>query len=185
MGGHHPRHAAPETGHMRRMAAAVIGPIGVLTLAAMIWLWPSQPVTDPEESGAAQQSRGEVLAINKVQCPENLPDDVNGCGTAEVRISAGTDKERQLETTLPNGPGAPQLGVGDDAVLIETDTPDGTAYAIVDHQRSRELWILAGAFALAVIAFGRWRGVAALGGLAVTFALLLLLLLRRPGHPRR
>lgn len=62
--------------------------------------------------------------------------------------------------------------MGDDVVLIETDTPDGTVYAIVDHQRSRELWILAGAFALAVIAFGRWRGVAALGGLAVTFALL-------------
>lgn len=33
---------------------------------------------------------------------------------------------------------------------------------------------LAAAFALAVIAFGRWRGVAALGGLGVTFAVLVL-----------
>jgi uncharacterized membrane protein len=35
------------------------------------------------------------------------------------------------------------------------------------------LWLLGAAFALAVIAFGRWRGLSALAGLAVTFAVLL------------
>jgi len=47
-------------------------------------------------------------------------------------------------------------------------------YSIVDHQRATELWVLAAAFVLALIAFGRWRGFSALVGLAVTFALLLL-----------
>lgn len=111
MGGHHPRHAAPETGHMRRLSAAVIAPIGLLTLAAMIWLWPSQSVTVPEESGAAQQSRGEVLALNKVQCPESLPDNVNGCGTAKVRISEGRDKETARDNPAQR-PRCPRTGRG-------------------------------------------------------------------------
>ncbi|MEO5666415.1 MAG: hypothetical protein ABIR39_24345, partial [Nocardioides sp.] len=41
IGGHHARHAAPESRQMRRIALAVIAPIAVVTLAAMIWLWPS------------------------------------------------------------------------------------------------------------------------------------------------
>ena len=35
------------------------------------------------------------------------------------------------------------------------------------------MWILAGAFVLAVVAFGRWRGVTSLLGLALTFVILL------------
>lgn len=158
---------------MRRIALAVITPIAVVTLAAMIWLWPSDGVAAPEQSGAAEQINGEVTGVQVEPCSEPLPDDVNGCGTAQVRVTDGAEKDQQIETLLPNGPGAPEVAEGDDVVLIETTNPDGTIYSIVDHQRGRELWILAAAFALAVIAFGRWRGVAALGGLAVTFALLL------------
>jgi uncharacterized membrane protein len=47
-------------------------------------------------------------------------------------------------------------------------------YQIIDHQRGSRLWMLTAAFALAVIGFGRWRGLTALAGLAVTFAVLLL-----------
>lgn len=46
-------------------------------------------------------------------------------------------------------------------------------YGIVDHQRGPQLWVLAAAFALVVVAFGRWCGVTAIAGLGATFALLL------------
>ena len=48
------------------------------------------------------------------------------------------------------------------------------SHHIVDHDREMPLWILGIAFALAVVAFGRWRGVLALVGLAATFVVLLL-----------
>jgi uncharacterized membrane protein len=54
------------------------------------------------------------------------------------------------------------------------DSPIGSAYQIIDHQRGTQLWLLVAAFALAVIAFGRWRGLFALVGLAITFGVLLL-----------
>ncbi|HET8960654.1 YibE/F family protein [Nocardioides sp.] len=173
MGAHHPRHAAPESGQLRRIAVAVVAPIAAITLAAMIWLWPADGITVPEQSGSADQVSGQVTAIDQQPCPEDLPDDVNGCGTAQVRVTAGTDEGREVTTPLPNGPGAPKIAEGDEVVLIQTTSPDGDAYAIVDHQRGNELWILVAAFVLALVAFGRWRGVTALAGLAATFALLL------------
>ena len=172
MGAHHPRHAAPETMRMRRLATAVIAPIAVITLAALVWLWPSEQIAVPDPSGAPEQLNGEVVAIVDEPCAEALPGEVNGCGTAQVLVAPGTDEAQEVETSLPNGPGAPEIDEGDDVVLIESPGPDGTVYSIVDHRRASGLWILAIAFTLAVIAFGRWRGVAALAGLAVTFALL-------------
>ena len=173
MGAHHPRHAAAETGQLRRVAVAVIAPIALVTLVAMIWLWPSDGVSLSGQSGAAEQFSGEVTAINQQECPEKLADEVNGCGSAEVRVTTGADEGQEITTPLPNGPGAPKIAEGDDVVLIQTTSPDGEVYSIVDHQRASELWILVAAFVLALVAFGRWRGVTALAGLAATFALLL------------
>lgn len=172
MGSHHGRHAAPETRRMRRVALAVIAPIAVVTGVALVWLWPTGGVDVPQQYAAAEQLTGEVVALDRQRCREKLSDDVNGCGTAEVRLTAGSGADGEVEVPLPNGPGAPEIAAGDHVVLIVTVGPDGESYAIVDHQRGSGLWVVVAAFALAVVAFGRWRGVAALAGLAVTFALL-------------
>lgn len=173
MGAHHPRQDAPETGRMRRLALAVIVPIAVLTLAAMVWLWPTEGVPAPEQQGGAEELAGQVTAIQSEECVEELPDDVNGCGTATVRVAGGAEDGDDLEVPLPNGTGAPEVAEGDDVVLVRTG-PDGETYSIVDQQRGTGLVVLVAAFALALVAFGRWRGLAALAGLGVTFALLLL-----------
>jgi uncharacterized membrane protein len=175
MGAHHPRHAASgKNRQLRRLAVMVIAPIVMITLAALIWLWPSDDVAAPEQSASAAQSSGEVTSIAKEQCLANHADDVNGCGTATVSVTAGPDEGEEIAVLLPNGPGAPKIAEGDEVVLIKTTTPDGTTYSIVDHQRGDELWILAAAFVLALVGFAGWRGITALGGLAATFALLLL-----------
>jgi len=168
---------------MRIMALAVIVPTALVTLLALIWLWPpSSNVAD--QSGRADQSLGVVTSIAKKECPQPvageqpLPDgvtlDVNGCGTAQVKVSDGADQGLDVVVELPNGPGAPKIAQGDKVILVMTDAPEGARYDIVDHQRSTGLWLLGIAFAAAVLAFGRWRGLSALVGLAVTFALLLL-----------
>lgn len=172
MGAHHPRHAASETGRTPRAAWWVIVPIALLTLGAMAWLWPSGDAAAGQQT-SAQQYDGTITAVEREQCPEQLPDEVNGCGSAQVRLADGTGSERDVEAPLPNGAGAPEVAEGDDVVLIRTTSPDGQVYSIVDHQRGTRLWALAAAFVLALVAFGRWRGLTALAGLAVTFALLL------------
>jgi uncharacterized membrane protein len=100
------------------------------------------------------------------------------CGTVDVRLTDGNQRGKTISTELPNGPGAPKVAQGDTVVMLYLpDSLSGNDYQIVDHKRDTPLWIIVGAFVLAVIAFGRWRGVAALAGLAVTFAVLLLFII--------
>jgi uncharacterized membrane protein len=158
---------------MRHLALAVIAPIAVVTLAAMVWLWPPG-VSAPEQAGAAEQFNGEITSIDREECRGTIEDDVNGCGKAQVRVTSGPEADQEVETPLPNGPGAPRIDEGDGVVLITSESPEGEMYSIVDHQRAIELWVLTAAFVLALVAFGRWRGFSALAGLAVTFAVLVL-----------
>jgi uncharacterized membrane protein len=97
------------------------------------------------------------------------------CGKVVLRLTDGPDAAKEVVTDIPNGPGAPTVHTGDQVVVIHTpDALSGGPYQIIDHQRGTRLVLLVLAFALAVIAFGRWRGLSALAGLGVTFAVLLL-----------
>ena len=171
MGGQHAHQRAPETRRMRRLAIAVVVPVTALTIAALVALWPGQR-PEPTRS-AADEVAAEVLQVDRQPCEQRLSDDVNGCGTALVEGDLDGQGPRTLEVPLPNGPGAPEVQEGDDVVLVGVEGPDGTTYAIVDHQRGQGLLVLCTAFVLALLAFGRWRGLSALVGLAVTFVVLL------------
>lgn len=174
MGAHHPRHAAaPGGGTLHRLAVAVVAPLAVATLVALVWLWPSQDLPGRTGPSALPQSYADVTAVEREECAEQPTDDVNGCGTAQLRVTSGAGEGETVEAALPNGPGAPEVDQGDHVVIIETEGPDGSTWSVVDHQRASGLWVLVAAFVLALVAFGRWRGVTALVGLAVTFLLLL------------
>lgn len=173
MGGHHRRHAAAPTSSLRRAAVLVIAPVAVLTLLAMVWLWPDREVSVPVPADAPTELDGEVLTVDREPCTEKLDDEVNGCGTTRVRVTEGADSG-EVTAPLPNGPGAPRIAEGDAVQVVRSSGPDGPVYAVVDHQRSTGLLVVGAAFVLAVVAFGRWRGVSALAGLAVTFGVLLL-----------
>lgn len=167
--GHDARHRAPEPRRLRLVAFAVIAPIALLTLAALGWLWPHGDV-DSGRVASAAEVEGRVLSIERTPCAQDLPDEVNGCGTATVRLEGTAEG---VVVDLPNGSGAPRVAEGDRVVVVLNDTPDGESYTIVDHQRGTGLRVLAAAFVAALLAFGRWQGVTALVGLGVTFGVLL------------
>lgn len=169
---HSHRAAGRHEGTPLRVAVAMVAAVGVITLAAMVWLWPTSTPTTGLETGSAEQFDATVVEIQRETCPEELPDDVNGCGTVQLSMDE-PEGEKALEAPLPNGAGAPTVQVGDHVVVVSGSTPDGEVLTIVDHQRSTGLWVVAGAFVLALLAFGRWRGFTALLGLGVTFAVLL------------
>ena len=164
------------------MVAAMI-PMIIATGVALLVLWPD-PVARPAATENAPRHTGTVTAVRVETCPAVQPDQqtpsglvVTRCGTVDVRVDDGPDAGRTVVTTMPGGPGAPVVDIGDDVVLLVlTDPTDPTKsrYSIIDHQRGQTLWILTIVFALGIIAFGRWRGLAALVGLAVSFAVLLL-----------
>ncbi|MFP3965066.1 YibE/F family protein [Actinomadura fulvescens] len=177
----------PESPRSVRVAVlAVIVPVAVATLAAVLFLWPDQPKVPGTEP--LKELTGTVVGVELKPCPKPepgtdedgagarraAPTDPRRCGDAKVKLTSGDEAGRVVVAPLPSDPGSQRYSAGDDVELVHlADSPDGIAYQLSDHQRSGALWLIGAAFALAVIAFGRWRGVTALIGLAITFVLLL------------
>ena len=94
-------------------------------------------------------------------------------------MADGPRAGRDLVQLVPVEPSTPRFGVGDPVVLSWSggDPDDPGSYQVVDFQRSGSLWWLAGLFAAAVLALGRWRGLAALAALGLSFVVLLLFVL--------
>lgn len=168
--GHHKHTASAESDprRLRRLAVLLMAPIAVVTIAAMVALWPSGDFRGDRET-AADEINGTVQTVQESTCDAEVTDPDPRCGTATVLL----DDDRTVGVELPTGPGAPRVGEGDAVVLLFDDGPDGEFYSIVDQQRSIGLWVGLLAFAFALFAFGRWRGLTALVGLGVTFLVLL------------
>jgi uncharacterized membrane protein len=163
--------------------AAVLVPAGIVTLVAMIALWPGS-LQYPAHSLTGQggvRGEGTVVSVTTRDCPTAADaQQLNGvtpqCGSAVVRVTKGPGTGSDTTVDLPQGPSAAHLHVDDDVVLLylPNAVPGGRAYTVTDHERSTPMiWMLALAAAV-ILAFGRWRGVTSLIGLGVSFAVLLL-----------
>ncbi|MEV4479584.1 YibE/F family protein [Micromonospora coxensis] len=182
MGADHTRPAPSTPPGVRRILVATVVPLFVLTVIAALVLWP-RDTPERDKGGDVPRYHGTVTRVVTEPCPptpeapEGSPGTADGpCGTVTVKVEQGPDAGQQVETPVPSGPGAPTVAVGDEVVLVElTDPADPTAssYNIAEHQRGEPLIWLVALFAAAIVAFGRLRGLAALAGLAASFAILL------------
>lgn len=180
---HDPAQLPPASRRTRRVVAAVLVPVAIATLVALIVVWPGDvPAATGTTTGQPPRVHGTVAAVAELPCaPDATPEApypgwVSRCGQATVRLADGPDAGELVQIDLPQGGATRTLQTGDDIVLLRfvDAAPGARLYAYLDHQRARPmLWLLALAVA-AVVAFGRWRGVTSLLGLAVSFAVLLL-----------
>ncbi|MEO3867676.1 YibE/F family protein [Nonomuraea sp. B12E4] len=175
MGANHTHGTAVPASRRTVLASlAVLVPLAIVTLAGLLWLWPDGGLDTGGGPSSVERRSGTVTAVTLRPCPavpEGAPrPDPATCGNAVVTVGDGSEAGRNVTLRLPSAPGSPRFAAGDDVILLRD--ADG-AYQISDHDRATPLWLFGAAFALAVIAFGRWRGVTALAGLVVTFVLLL------------
>jgi hypothetical protein len=146
----------------RRLTLALLITAALATLVAMVLLWPHP--SRSAEAAPPDRVNGEVTAVQPIDCAKDPEAQVptgeespSGaatiCGTVAVRLTSGPEAGKDITTDIPAGPGAITVARGDDIELLYLpDSPDGQLYSIYDHQRSTQLWVLAAAFALAVIA---------------------------------
>ncbi|GAB3646892.1 hypothetical protein GCM10028833_09710 [Glycomyces tarimensis] len=171
-------HLAP-TDAVPRAALWILVPAAVATIAALALLWPYH-LSEAEDQGFGTEVTGHVISIHETECdPEQteLSEELQAdrCGDVLLRLTSGPDAGAEILVDIPAGPGATEVEPGQEVVLIYTpDSVSGQQYHIIDHERSGPLWALAVAFALAVIAFGRWKGVRSLASLGITFGIVLL-----------
>ncbi|WP_007027041.1 YibE/F family protein [Saccharomonospora iraqiensis] len=164
-------------------------PLAVLTVAAVAWLhpWsgdaavPALPAGTPVDGTVTAVAIGPCGSPGAVRVGEPDPD-APRCLDVEVRITevpGGAAGSATIAKMQPLEPGSPRFAAGDEVVLSYGggDPLDGGSYQIKDFQRGVPLLALGALFVLAVLLLGRKRGLAALGSLGLSVAVLVLFVL--------
>jgi uncharacterized membrane protein len=170
--------------------------IGVAVLAGAVWLWPSQQkVAIPlpfqnAAGGAVTTEAGHVLSSKAAACgspsngavltadPEQAPEGGGQCVQTLLAIDSGPNQGANTMLEFSGGPGQPSLAVGDNVRLSrQVDAAGATSYAFYDYERTWPLIALSAAFAIVIVAVAGWRGLRAMIGIVVAFAVLVVFLL--------
>jgi len=183
MGANHST-TGPAPRRVRTILVCALAPLFAAAAVAALLMWPDR-MQDDAQAPREPRYHATVTRIVIEPCPPvpETPDesaDPGPCGTATIALHDGPDTDTTVDTEIPAGPGAPTLTVGDEVMvmsLTDAEDPNVTVYTIADQQRGTPMLWLVALFAAAIIAFGRWRGLAALAGLAATFAILLTFIL--------
>lgn len=186
VGGHGHGHgpAAPADRRVRIVIATLLVPAALATVVGLFLLHPFGD--GPAQASSSPRIAGFVTGSAQTDCDPGSGD--GDCVALTVRLDGGPAAGTTVVTPVSAVRGEPPFGVGDDVVLAYTgeDPSDGESYQVVDFQRGVPLTVLGLAFAVAVVALGRWRGVAALvalgssGAVLITFVLPAILAGRDP-----
>jgi uncharacterized membrane protein len=163
----------------RRILAFVAGGLAAATLVGMIVLRPTGEGR-PDLSGLGFVSTvvdAEVAAARDVPCVGAEQEDVS-CRRVTYELLEGPDRGRMFTQEFVVAGATPPLEAGDDVVLaFDPQAEEEFSYRFVDRRRTGVILWLALLFALAVVALGRLRGLAALAGLAASLSVLILFIL--------
>ncbi|MEU3170958.1 MULTISPECIES: YibE/F family protein [unclassified Streptomyces] len=185
--------AAPVSKHLRKVIAAVLIPFGAAVLIGLAVLWPGG-APGHERTGVGfdrQTQQATVTKVDEVSCssvnasggvPTGDTSTAEGssaqqqadgtCKKATIRVDTGDDAGRTF-TEIVQPDQSRQLSEGQEVVVAyEPSAPEDLQYSVADVNRRVPLALLAGIFAVAVVAVGRLRGVMALIALAVSFLVL-------------
>lgn len=170
--GHGHGNDAPATklpASMRRALALALAPFLLATVVGLVVLWPDGAKGRGFEA-AADLYDATVRDVAPGRCEGG-----GRCVDVEVELTSGPDRGTQVQLgDLSLAAGAPQLERGDKVVVGRDVSIDegASTYYFNDFQRGQSLLLLGALFAVMVVGVARWRGVAAIAGLAVTWLVL-------------
>jgi uncharacterized membrane protein len=162
-------------GTTARVLTGVAVALAVVTLIGLAALWPSRDVGAVLDGFTATYVKGEVTRVTVQPCPGSpaAGEAVPQCAQLEVELLEGPDVGRTVPLDVYDAASA-NFSTGEVLVLeYDENASEGFQYRFSDRERSAPLIVLAVLFAVAVIVLGRWRGLAALVGLGLSLAVLL------------
>lgn len=146
-----------------RILRYVVVACGVVVVVGMVVLWPSGGRTADPLGLASDPIDAHVVAVEEQPC--NI-DAAQTCNLVAFDITSGERDGTQGFMELGE---QSNIDAGDDIQVTAVETVDGgVTYTFYEFQRRTPLLLLVGVLAVAIIALGRWRGLGALAGLAVS-----------------
>ncbi len=187
-----------------RVVVGALAAIAVAVIVGAVLLWPSGkhdklPLALQAPAGATvTMVGGHVVSTTFGACgspsarqvltalPEPGDPERGECLLAVTAIDSGPNAGATTLLEFTRTPMQPSLESGDQVRLTRLVDPQGeTSYQFYDYERSFPLLGLAVLFAVVTVAVARWRGLLALVGIGVAFAVLVVFLLPalRDGAP--
>ncbi len=169
--------AGPPAPRLVAGLAVALGLIAVATVAGLVALWPDSAdvphAPSPYGGQGVSVVDGVVRSVAPFDCgadgtgPDNTPAVAGDCArvTASVADADGGTASFVLDPTRYLG-ARPEAG--DRVRLVRTASGGEATYQFLDFRRGMPMALLALVFAVAVALVGRWRGLFALVGVAVT-----------------
>ena len=182
---HAPRDAAPVSPAVTRVLLATTVGLALAVLAGLVLLWPQGGTTLPPSArllapgATVQEAEVRSLALLDCQSAGSVADaegrySTVRCGKAELDVGGTRVSVDVPPSALQAGLG-PGTGVRVVHVPATAQAPESWQY--YDLERSVPLVALALCFAVVTVAVARLRGLAALAGLVVAYAVLAVFLL--------
>jgi uncharacterized membrane protein len=176
---HSHEHRSPSAGplrlpvKLRRVLVAIVGLFVVATTVGVIELWPPRVYRAPTDFGTpVTLVNGTVTASPVVPCNGAQPG-LNVCRSVTVRLTGGPERGQTQTLDVTETPDQPSFRTGDRVILGRYADPVGeVAYSFADYQRRTPMLALGLLFAVAVVGLARWRGAAAVVGLAISLVVL-------------
>jgi uncharacterized membrane protein len=163
------------------MLLAALVPFIVATVLGIFILWPEGGVELAQNGFEAREFKASVTAVEPQECP-GLPGQENFvCSKVTVELAEGEDKGKTFTLDYSTGPRTRAVEQGDDVIVGAASQPEAEEtptdneapkYYLQDFDRRTPLFVLAIVFSVVVIALSRWRGLAALAGLAISLLVL-------------
>jgi uncharacterized membrane protein len=165
---------------LHRLLAGLLVPIGVVTLAGLVLLWPdgSLPKVGEGLSAPPNQWNATIQSSRAKPCQGTQIADGIVCQAVEADLTSGPRKGSRVSFEMPATRDTPTLEPGAPVILgFTADAGEGNQYVLLDFQRDRPLLLLTGLFVLVVLALGRWKGIGALAGLAASLGVIIVFVL--------
>lgn len=160
---------------VRNVLVGFVVILALITVAGVVAWWPrgESRVADGElDFGHRVHARVAATEDSPCSFDEELP-----CRVVTFRITSGSEEGSIVSNEYETDTGTPasELETGDQVLLNDggSDLPLDVRFSFVDVQRARGMWIIGAVFAAAVVALGRWRGLLALSGIAVSLVVIL------------
>lgn len=161
-----------------RLAAALVALLAVMAVGVVVAgaaLWPSDRLPAGGGGTSLDTERARVTAVREGECKAGPQ--ATGCRRVRAVLETGPDVGVQIGMDIGAGF---DIDVDDAIRVVDNGLgPDATvggqaadAYSFADFERRGSLVWLAAAFAALVVVAGRWRGLMALAGLALSLAVI-------------
>jgi len=161
---------------LRALPAIIAASLALVTVIAMVILRPTgEPDIDLSVLGInAAVYDATAIEVVPQPCTGTTDEDGIPCVLVTFRIDEGPDTGEFRDLEFPVSDTSPSFAEGDRVVLdYRPEAEERFQYSFFDRQRRPVLLWVSILFAVAVIALGRLRGVAALFGLGVSVLVLL------------